>query len=797
MLKNHLKSILRSLKRNKAHSVINISGLAIGFAAAALIAIYVFQEFTFDRHYTDHKRIYRLSAHTFALSSIAHLDLLKQNMAGVEATVNVMPNPSGTLKHNQQSFIEESVYYSTDDYLQVFEQDFVYGNPETAFDAPNALLLSQSMAERIFGNSNPLGEELSLSTQISSDKYQVTGVVKDLPDNVHLKWKVLARLPQAFEDQVKESFSFTTGYSYFKTSTEVDASAVQQQADVVFARRMHEQYGQGESFDEYLENGRNTKAFPWVLSLADVHLNSDIQFEAEPAGKQQYLYIFMGIALFIVVLAAINYVNLATAQASKKAKEVGVRKVLGSVKRSLISRFLTESILLTLVSVLIGLGLAEAALTILRQAGFGHFGSNVYDFPQLIGLMVGIALVTGLVAGVYPAFYLTSFKPSTVLKGNYRVGGQSKLFRNSLVLFQYVVSLTLAVFSVFIYQQLDYGLEKDLGFQKENVLVIDNAKSQLGADGVNEEPFRTALLQHPAVQDVAFSHYSMVNQLPLGGMVEIGGDDTYWRLQYKYADHRFIPTMGFELLEGRNFDPERDEQRGAMVVNETFAEKLGGEVLGRKFNAGVNGKNVEIVGIVADYHYEDMGSAIGPTAFFYRTYPSQINVRINGASMAQTISAIGDIYGQFSDEPLDYYFFDQRFNQLFDQEKQLGRIVTIFTGLAVFVAILGLVGLVSYKLDQRIKEIGIRKVLGASASQIITLFSKELTWLVAIACLVMIPLSVYITQQWLGSFAYHIKVGWLPFALVGFAGLAITLTIVTVRSLKTALMNPTVALRNE
>lgn len=795
MLKNHIKSILRNLKRNKGYATINITGLAIGFASAALIAIYVFQEFTYDKHYKDHERIYRLSARNFALSSIAHLNLLKDQVSGVEAVTNVMPNPSGTLKKGIASFIEKDVYYGTEEYLKVFDQNFIYGNPGTAFDAPNSVLLTASMAARVFGNENPIGQEVELSTQISSDRYQVTGVVEDLPANTHLKWQILARLPQEFESNIKESFGFTTGYSYFKYEAALPAAQIQSRSDEAFARRTFEAQGNGQSFEEYLEKGKN--GFPWVLNIADVHLNSDIQFEAEPPGKVNYLYIFMGIAAFIIVLAAINYVNLATAQASKKAKEVGVRKVLGSVRANLISRFLTESVLLTMASVIIGLGLAEAALVLLHKVGFSNFSINVYDFPQLIALILGAGIITGITAGIYPAFYLTAFKPSSVLKGDYKATGQSKWFRNSLVLFQYVVSLTLTVFSVFIYQQLNYSLEKDLGFNKENILVIDNAKSQLGENGESAEAFRNELLRNPAVTDASYSFYSMVNQLPLGSLKELGKEDDYRRIQYKYTDDRFVSTMGFRMLDGRNFDRELDEDRTVMIVNETFAKQLGGDVLGRRFNAGVNGEDVRIVGVVEDYHYEDMSTAIGPTAFYYRNYPSQLNVRLSGNEITTTLAQIEETYARFSNEPLDYYFFDQQFDQLFNREKALGQIVTIFTGLAVFVAMLGLMGLISYKLDQRIKEIGIRKVLGASVSQIVALFSKELTWLVSVAFLVTIPLSFYITSEWLSSFAYHIDIQWLPFVVVGIAGISITLMIVVLRTIKTALLNPTVALRSE
>lgn len=795
MLRNHIKSIFRNLKRNKSYALINITGLAIGFASAALIAIYVFQEFTYDKHYKDHKQVYRLSGRSFALSSIAHLNLLKAEIPGVESVTNVMPNPSGTIKKGVSSFIEKEVYYGTEEYLKVFDQPFVYGNSETAFDSPNAVLLTVSMAEKIFGIRNPIGEELEVSTQISTDTYQVTGVIEDMPANTHLKWQVLARVPQEFFARAKDSFGFTTSYSYFKYESVVDVAEIQSRVYKLFGKQQFERRGEGLTFDAFIE--QNINNFPWVLNIADVHLQSDLQFEAESPGKANYLYIFMGIAIFIIVLAAINYVNLATAQASKRAKEVGVRKVLGSVKADLILRFLTESVLLTTSSVIIGLGLAEAALVLLHDMGFSNFDINVYDFPQLVSLILGIALVTGLLAGIYPAFYLTSFKPSSVLKGDFKAAGQSKWFRNSLVLFQYVVSLTLTIFAVFIYQQLNYSLEKDLGFNKENILVIDNSKFQLGEEDESAEAFRNELLRNPAVSHASFSFYSMVNQLPLGSLFEKNEEKTPWRIQYKYTDDQFIPTMGFKILEGRDFNKEIDHEREVMIVNETFAKQLGGDAVGKRFDAGVNGDDVMIIGVVEDYHYQDLSTAIGPTAFYYNDYPSQMNVRILGNDVGETLKQIEATYASFSNEAFDYSFFDQQFDQLFNREKTLGQVITIFTGLAIFVALLGLMGLVSYKLDQRIKEIGIRKVLGASVKQIIALFSKELVWLVGVAFVVTIPLGFYVTTEWLSSFAYHIDIQWLPFVAVGLSGLVITLAIVVLRTIKAALMNPTLALRSE
>ncbi len=792
MFRNHLKSIIRSLKKNRGYTLINISGLAIGFAAAILIAIYVNQEFTYDKHYKNHEQIYRLSARNFAYSSIAHLNLLKEKVAGVEATVMVQPISSSTLKYQNSSFVEEAVYYSTKDYLKVFDQKFVYGNPETAFDAPNALLLSASMSKKIFGNQNPIGEIIEVNSQSASNTHQVTGVIEDLPLNTHLRFQVLAKMPQAFEDDNKSTFNMTIGFSYFKMETTIDDRIIQDQSDEAFARRSYEFGEKDVDFETFLAANKQNQML--VMNLADVHLNSNLSFEASAAGNLQYLYIFLAIAVFIIILASINYVNLATAQASKRAKEVGVRKVLGSFKRDLVIRFLTESFLITFGAAVIGLGLAEGALNLMFSMGFSNFNVDVYDYPSLVLVVLVIAAVTGMLAGIYPALFLTSFKPSTVLKGDYRMGNRSKAFRSTLVVFQFVVSLSLAIFSVFVYQQLNYGLSKDLGFTKEGVLVIENNKSQIDED---TEAFKNELLQLPAVQNISSNRFSMIGSLALAGLLEIGGEETFHRVQYKLVDAEFAPTMGMTFVDGRNFDDAIDEDRETIIVNETFAKILGTELYEKNFNAGFLGEKMNIVGVVKDFHAADFSQAIAPTVFFKANRNNQFNIRVQLTEAGKTLNQIKSTYAQFTDEPLEYYFFDQKFNQLFASEKRMSQIITVFTGLSLFVALLGLIGLISYKLDQRIKEIGIRKVLGASITQILSIFSKEMARLIAIAMLITIPVGFYATSKWLDGFAYHIDIAPVPFLTVAVLGLSITLLIVCLRTVKTASMNPISALRDQ
>lgn len=792
MFRNHLISIIRSLKRNKVYSAINISGLAIGFASALLIGIYVNHEFTYDKHYADHERIYRQSARSFALSSVAHLNYLSEHVAGVEANVMVQPLRSVTLKYKDNSFIEEDFFLATEGYLDVFEQPFVYGNSETAFDAPDAIILTASMSAKIFGTKNPVGEIIALSTSEEPDSYVVTGVIEDVPANSSLHFTGLARISEAFVEANRDNFNMTIGYSYFKTETPIDRQIMQDRSDEVFARRRFNQGVSEPDFEKFAE--ANKKNQPLVLKLADVHLESNLPFEAAPPGNREYLLIFIGIAFFIIILAAINYVNLATAEASKRAKEVGVRKVLGTARRELISRFLGESFLLTFGASLIALGLAEGALQLVSITGFTNFDVNVFDYPKLIGLIILVASTTGLLAGIYPAFYLTSFNPSAVLKGNYGLGAKSKTFRSALVVFQFVVSLSLAIFSVFAFQQLNYGLNKDLGFTKEGVIVVDNSKFQLGDNG---QAFKNELLQLPFVEEVSFNRFSMINNLSLLGMTEIGGEGTFHRLEYKLADEAFVPAMGMEIVDGRNIDEALDQNTQVMLVNETFAKILGDDLFEKRYNAGFRGESVRVIGVIKDFHSADLNEAIGPLAIFDSEEDWQFNIKLQDANDPDALRKIEEVYAGFTDEPLDYYFFDQKFNALFNSEKQMSQIVTTFTGLSLFVAVLGLVGLISYKLDQRIKEIGIRKVLGASVQQILSLLSKEVIALVLVALLISIPLSYYAVSGWMNDFAYHIDLSILPFAGVAVIAIISILSIVIVRSYRTASSNPINALRNE
>lgn len=791
MLKNHLLSILRNLKRNKAYAAINIMGLAIGFAAATLIAVYVRSEFTFDKHYPQHERIFRLSANNFALSSVAHLNQLKNNIAAIEEVVNVMPNPSTSLKtESGKSLAVKDYYYVTEGYSQIFKHEFVLGNEETALASPNGLILTETLARNLYGSQNPIGQTLHVNSQISKDEFQVTGVIKDLPSNTSLRFSAIGRLPKTFLDQIEDSYSYTTGYSYFKTTVQLTHEQIKAAVEEAMIPVDFERYGSGKTMDQFKTE---YKSGLMVLPLAEIHLNSNTQFEASEPGNAQYLYVFLFIAAFVIILAAINYVNLSTAQASKRAKEIGVRKVLGSFRNQLISRFVLESVFIALVSVVIGFGLAEAALQLLNSSGFAHFESNVFQYTKLVVLISAIAVLTGLAAGIYPAFYLTKFKPSAVLKGDYNAGSKSQFFRNGLVVFQFAVSLSLAIFSVFISQQLHFSLKKELGFDKTNVLLIDNTKFQIGD---NDEAFRTELMSKPGIVNVGYSHYELTN-LPLTGFTELNVDNPeYTRIQYKYTDPQYAQVMGFELVEGRFLNEELDGDRTSMLVNETLAKNLGGNVIGRRFDANFNGKDVEIVGVIKDFHYEDFRKAIGPVAFFGRPYPSLISVKFEG-SLQEAVAASQSAYAGFTSEPFDYKLFEQSFDQLFDKERQLGQVINLFTGLAVFVAILGLIGLISYTLDQRIKEIGIRKVLGASVQQILGMLSREMLWLTGVAFLISIPLSYYAVSSWMAEFAYHIPIGMLPFVLVGVAAMLTILVIVSGRSAKAAMSNPVKALRTE
>lgn len=790
MIRNQLLSFLRNLKRNKGYAAINISGLAVGFAAAFLISVYVFQEYSYDQHHTEHEKIYRLSAPNFAFSSIAHLTLLEQSTSGIESWVSVMPTPSGTLTVGEDGFLEDNTYYVSEDYFKVFPQDLVFGTSRSAFSNPSSIVITESVSRKIFGSENPVGLQVKLSSQGPPENYTITGVMADPPANSYLKYDILARVKTEFELD-PTNFGYTVAHCFFRTETPLNLAQFQNQSDEIFTRKSYESANSNQNFEEYLEATKSYR--PRVMNIADVHLSKSLLFEASPAGKPLYLKIFIGIALFIIVLAGINYVNLATAQASKRAKEIGIRKVLGSIRFHLVSGFLAESLLLSLLSFTVGMLLSALLLEAMASIGFKAFEVGLLDFPQVLMAIGVISILTGIGAGVYPAFYLSAFTPTLVLKGNHKSTKAKSLSRNFLVIFQFTVSLTLAIFSIFIYQQLNYGIDKDLGFQKEQVLVLDNSKDQLGE---SEQAFKNEILNLSVVADASFSRYSMVDRLSLTGLQGIENKEQYIRTYYKFVDDRFIPTMGFELLEGRNFNAEFEDEINSILINERMKEEIGGEVVGTVFNGAHLGERVRIIGVVKDFHFQDMSKEIEPAAFFFRPQGNQLSIRVSSAD-TQAVSDIEKVWSEFTTEPFDFYFFDQRFNELFKSEKTLSQIIAIFTSLSIFIAFLGFAGLISFQLDRRMKEIGIRKVLGATVQQILGMFSKEFGRLVLVSFLIGAPLAWFATSKWLDSFAYRVNLGVLPFLLAGIGGALLVFAIVVIRARGRANTNPVETLRSE
>ncbi len=788
MIKNHLRSFLRNLSRNKGYAFINISGLAVGFAAALLISIYVYQEYNYDRHHNEYEHIYRMSSPTFGFSSTAHVKYLIENTSEIESWVSMLPTPSGTLTIDGDGFVEDDTYYVTRDYFKVFPQELIHGNSRAALADPNSLVITESLSKKVFGNENPVGLRVKLSSSSAPDDYTITGVIKDPPLNSYLKYSILARFSEAAEKNL-DDFRNTVSYCFLRTEKPLELEQFQENSNRIFARRQYDLFEKNLSFDQYFEEVK--KHQPLIMNIADLHLDSTLLFEASPPGKRLYLQIFMGIALFIIVLAAINYVNLSTAQASKRAKEIGMRKVLGSVRTNLITGLLSESLFLALFSWMIGILLAAFALEFMTSIGFSAFNVDVLAFKPLLLLMLAISILTGLGAGAYPAFFLSGFAPALVLKGNYTSVKGKSFARNVLVVFQFSISLSLAIFSIFISQQLNYGLGKDLGFDREQVMVVDNSKNQL--DG-SEEAFLNELRALSSVSEASLNRYSMIDQLAITGMLRLDGTEDYVQLYYKYVDANFVPTMGFEVLQGRNFDATIASDTAAIVVNESFAKELGGDAIGKEFNAYFLGERVRVIGVVKDFHFQNFSKQIEPAGFFYRNWGNQFNLRI---SAARAVNDVEEVWAGFTSEPFEYYFFDQQFNELFNSEKTLGQIITIFTSLSIFIAFLGFAGLISYQLDRRVKEIGIRKVLGASVGQILKMFSTEFSRLAVVSFIIGTPIAWFVTTQWLESFAYRIDIGVTPFLIAGIGGLTLILAIIFLRTNGKARINPAETLRSE
>jgi putative ABC transport system permease protein len=795
MLRNLVKIALRNLFKDKAYSAINILGLTIGITCSLFLLMYILDELSYDRYHAKAKNIYRIvsnikepdNAFTWAVAQRPLAVELRDNYPEVANAVRFDGTERILYRNGDLQFYEDRFLLSDSTVFDMFSYDFIAGDPSTALDNAFSLVLTERTAKKYFADP---ADALNQSLQNErNETFKITGVMKDVPLNSHFRFDGL--MASSTRTQ------FTGSWGNFGTTTYI------QLPDNYDLSRMYANFDKiiGEKVNPIFEKF-GIKVKYELQPILDIHLHSKIADEAEAGGDISYIYIFSAVAAFMILIACINYMNLATARSAGRAKEVGLRKVMGSARRMLIAQFLTESVVVTVISLALSLLLIYIALP-----GFNTLANKQLTFSYILSApvllsLIGIVLLTGILGGSYPAFYLSGFSPLAVLKGKLASKGGNAMFRKALVVTQFGLSIFMLISTLIVFDQLQYLREKDLGFDKENVI-------RIGADPRTPRVRMDELIQQlrnvPSVVSVGRANASPGEGIGKaifqvedaeGKMVD-RGVDLYG------ADFDFIDALGMKIVGGRNFSKENPGDTSfAVLVNESMVARMGWkDPLGKKFIVG-NGDNFnrQVVGIVKDYNQASLYDPIEPLMIVLDTNPPNIFVRITAGDPKASIEALEDQWkSTFPSQPFRYNFLDADLDSQYQADKKRSQIFTAFSGLTIVIACLGLLGLAAYTTEQRTKEIGVRKVLGASINGLVMLVSKEFFGLVSVGMLFAFPAAWFVTDRWLENFAYRVQLGdeWMTFVVSAVLAIMITMLTVGYHVVRAAVANPVNALRDE
>jgi putative ABC transport system permease protein len=806
MLKNYLTIALRNLFRHKLFSAINILGLAIGMAACLLIMQYVSFELSYDSFHKNKDRIYRIPVDNFLVngqhdyiesaSPPALGPALKQDFPEVAEYVRLHWLYDGNiLSYKNNRFLEGRIYHAEPSFLSMFSYPLLKGNARTALNEPNTIILTETTARKYFGNEEPIGKVIQFN---GKENLLVTGILKDLPVNSHLQFHALISFA-TFEKQEKGNlysegnawgwYNFFT-YILLKPNTNADAFAAKLPAFL-------EKY-QGKDMRE-----KNYRIALMLQPLTDVYLNNATSYEVELQGNRQAIYFLSVIALFVIVIAWVNYINLSTAKATQRAREVGIRKVVGSTRPQLIGQFLLESVLMNLIAAAIAFFLAYATLPLFHKLVGKEIPFTFWQDTRIALLSAGI-LVAGTVASAfYPAVMLSSFKPVRVLKGSKLGSSRDIWLRKSLVVLQFAASVALIIGTMVVYRQLQFMRGQDLGVNVDQMLIIRAPKIRDSTYATSQFTFKTEMLRHPGVQSASFSNCIPGEEITdtAGNVRRKGDKGKEGNYALVWIDYDFIPAYDLQLVAGRNFSEQFGTDKQAVILNETAARTIGFSTPEEAINQVVIVYNQEktVVGVVKDYHHRSLQNRHEPTVFIGDLSRSvYFSLKVNTANLPQTIAAAkADYENRFPGNPFEYFFLDEYFNRQYQADNQFGQAFAYFAAIAIFVACLGLFGLASFTTSQRTKEIGVRKVLGASVSDILLLLSKDFMSLVFLSFIIAVPIAWYTMNQWLQNYAFRTSLAWWLFVVPGCLVLLIALLTVSLQTWKAALANPVESLRNE
>jgi putative ABC transport system permease protein len=808
MYKNYFTIAWRTFLKSKGYSFINIVGLAVGLSACLLIGLYVKHELSYDRFHEKAARVYRVNMELKFGDN--HLDLAVANpLFGETAEDEIQQVEESTRLHWYGSFLvkkgnenirEENVAWADSTLFDIFTLPMISGNPKTALTEPNSIVVTESVARKYFDRTDVVGEIFTID---NTQSRKITGVIKDLPSNMHFPFTSflpIVEVESALDGTWAGSQNWNT-YLLLKEGANVDE--VVPLLNKMLDRHLGPQLKAviGKSLDDFHKEGNFFKAS--LTALPDIHLRSNRIGELYGSGNIQYVYIFSAIAACILFIAIINFMNLATARSANRAREVGMRKVMGSMKGALVGQFLTESVLTCAAAMLFAVAITVAIFPFFNELTGKPIDPSILLTPQVIAGLVILTLVVGVLSGSYPAFYLSAFQPVSVLKGTHSSSGKRSVFRNVLVVFQFSASVLLIAGTLIVFRQLQYIQQKDIGYNREQLLVISNIDKLKN----RTEALKASLQQVRGVEKTTVTGFLPVNyyrnndsfftsrSLDTKDMISV---------QKWMIDEDYLETMGMQLLEGRNFSKEIASDTASLILNESAAKFLGNrDILEKKLYRIVDEntktlKEFRVIGIVKDFNFSSLRERVKPLAFIFGSDDGCMTVKLQGSDITQTVSAIEDKWKSVvSDMPFEYSFMDADFDQLYKGERQSGKLITYFASLSILISCLGLFGLATFMAEQRTKEIGIRKVMGASVPGITALLSKDFLKLVLIAVTIAIPAAWYFTDKWLQDFAYHINVEWWIFVVASVTALIIALMTVSVQAIKAAVQNPVNSLRSE
>ncbi len=810
MIRNYFKIAMRNLAKNRFISFINLFGLTVGLTCCLLILTYILHELSYDTYNKKAARIYRVTRDFKNGNGIVSLHLgavappfgplLKNEFPDIEKVTRLLRSDNSPLRYGNKVFNEKEVYFADENLFDVFDVTVLKGNPKHGLTDPYSVMLTEEIAKKYFGDADPMDKSIRYNNQFD---FKVTGIYKALPSNAHLhpsmmfSFNTLRDTAVYGEENLRTNWGNNSFLTYLLLPKNYPADKLQEQFPA-FIDKYLRYPGAAPNFNY----SKSTALY--LQKLTDIHLKSHLDYEAEENGDIKRVYVFSAIALFILLIACINYMNLSTARSALRAKEIGVRKAIGARKNELLAQFLSESIIISFAAGILALVFTLLALPWLNKVSGLQMSLNILLHPSIVITIVFVPLVVGIISGIYPAIFMSSFQAVKVLKGSLKIGGGNISFRKALVVTQFGISIVLIICTSVVFQQLRYMQTRSLGFNKDHIVTF----SYYNALTPQYESFRNELLAQSVIKNTTRS-----SRIPSGRLLDAMGASTVSGdsltpikadIKFLAADQDFIPAYNIKIIAGRNFSRDYSTDTTSFILNETAAGVLGwkntADAIGKEFAyAGTRGR---VIGVMGDFHFESMHQKIVPLVIVLpnanQGMYNRLSVKISGTNLPEALAIIEKSWKKFlPDTPFEYTFLDENFDNLYQAEQRQATIFTTFAFIAIFIACLGLFGLSAFAISQRVKEIGIRKVLGASVQSLVTLLSKDFLILVGIAAVISFPIAWYAMHSWLQDFAYRVTISWWLFIMAAIIAAVIAIATISIQAIKAAYSNPVKSLRSE